>query len=35
MLAIEGEFAVSIAVADQIRLTSYQAILCYLKEHCA
>ena len=32
MLAIEGEFAVSIDVADQIRLTSYPAIRRYLEE---
>ncbi len=32
MLAIEGEFAVSIDVADQIHLTSYPAIRRYLEE---
>ncbi len=32
MLAIEGEFAVSIDVADQIHLTSYAAIRRYLEE---
>jgi len=32
MLAIEGEFGISIAVADQIRLTSYPAIRRYLEE---
>ena len=32
MLAIEGEFGISIAVADQIHLTSYAAIRQYLQE---
>ena len=32
MLAIEGEFGVSIDVADQIQLTSYAAIRRYLEE---
>lgn len=32
MLAIEGEFGLSIAVADQIHLTSYSAIYRYLEE---
>ncbi len=32
MLAIEGEFGISIAVADQIHLTSYSAIHRYLEE---
>ena len=32
MLAIEGEFGISIAVADQIHLTSYPAIYRYLEE---
>ncbi len=32
MLAIEGEFAVSIDVVDQIHLTSYPAIRRYLEE---
>lgn len=31
MLAIESEFDVSIDIADQIRLTSYPAILRYLE----
>ena len=31
MLAIEGEFGVSIDVADQIQLTSYAAIRRYLQ----
>jgi acyl carrier protein len=35
MLAIEGEFGVSIAVADQIQLTSYAAIRRYLEERDA
>ena len=32
MLAIEGEFGVSIDVVDQIQLTSYPAIRRYLEE---
>ena len=32
MLAIEGEFGMSIAVADQLRLTSYSAIRHFLEE---
>jgi len=32
MLAIEGEFAVAIDVADQIQLMSYPAIRRYLEE---
>lgn len=32
MLAIEGEFGISIDVADQIQLTSYPAIRGYLEE---
>lgn len=32
MLAIEGEFGISIDVADQMRLTSYPAIRLYLEE---
>ena len=35
MLAIEGEFGVSIDVADQLRLTSYPAICLYLEERVA
>ena len=35
MLAIESEFAVSIDIADQIRLTSYPAIRQYLEERRA
>jgi len=35
MLAIESEFAVSIDIADQIRLTSYPAIRQYLEERGA
>lgn len=35
MLALESEFAVSIDVADQIRLTSYAAICAYLEERSA
>jgi len=31
MLAIESEFGISIAVADQLRLTSYPAIRHYLE----
>ncbi|HEV8263335.1 MAG TPA: acyl carrier protein [Gemmatimonadales bacterium] len=33
MLGIESEFGVSIAVADQLHLTSYPAIRSYLEEH--
>jgi acyl carrier protein len=32
MVAIESEFGLSIAVADQLRLTSYAAIRGYLEE---
>lgn len=35
MLALESEFAISIDVADQIRLTSYAAIRDFLKERGA
>lgn len=35
MLGIESEFGVSIAVADQLHLTSYPAIRRYLEEHGA
>jgi len=35
MVAIESEFAISIDVADQIRLTSYPAIRRYLEERGA
>ena len=35
MLALESEFAVSIDIADQIRLTSYPAIRQYLEERGA
>ena len=35
MLAIEGEFAVSIDVADQLALTSFPAIRLYLEERGA
>jgi len=35
MLAIEGEFGVSIAAPDQLHLTSYPAIRRYLEEHGA
>jgi acyl carrier protein len=35
MLALESEFAISIDVADQMRLTSYPAIRTFLKQRGA
>jgi hypothetical protein len=32
MLALEGEFNLTIDIADQLRLTSYEAIKRYLEE---
>ena len=35
MLALEGEFSVTIDIADQLELTSYDSIRLYLEQHSA
>ncbi len=35
MLALEGEFGVTIDVDDQLQLTSYESIRLYLEQHTA